>query len=261
MRNRLFALAACSALTLAACSRDPVSVDEYGFVESEVLNLVPDYAVTSAAVIDGAGIGASRLPEALQLTAEQKAAIAALHEAFQTAHADEFQTLKDLESQIRELRRSGGDRQAAGALFAQAKAILDGLADDFAKLQEDIWAVYTAEQRAWTEEHRPRMCDRRGPPQLTEDQVARIRALKAAFQAAIADDLALVKQIHESARTAKQNGASAEEVRAILATAQAILDRIKAAERQLMADIDALLTPEQRERWCVVRRHTAPGRP
>ena len=209
--------------------------------------------------MDGAGIGAARLPEELQLTAEQKAEIAALHDAFQQSHADEIAQLRSIEQQIRELRRSNGTRQEIVALLEHARTILQGLAADFATLQQSIWTIYTAEQRAWIESHKPQICDRRGPPRLTDEQIAQIRALKQAFMEAIADEVAAIKAAHQEAREAKQAGASAEEIRAILATVKDELDALRRAEARLQDAIQDVLTPDQRRRWCVVRHQVAPG--
>lgn len=257
-RKPFLLLAAAGFLGLAACNSDPASPDDAGLLESGVLDLVPDYAISSAAEIDGAGIGAARLPDDLKLTPEQKAEIVALHEAFIQDHADEVAALREIERQLRELRSSGGSREGARVLFAQAHTILHGMADDFAALQEAIWAVYTPAQRAWIEAHRPRVCGPDGPPRLTQAQIAEIRALRQAFHAAVADDIAFIRQVHQQARAAHQAGASAEEIRAILATAHDALERLHAAERQLHQDIQDVLTQEQRARWCLVRRLVAP---
>ena len=182
MRRTFLALAAIGLVGLAACSTETVAPSDLALLEDGPIDLVPDYAISSAAVIDGGGIGGARLPDELKLTAEQKAAIAALHETFMQENADEVAALRELEQQIRQLRRSGGSREEIRALLADAREILQGLADDFAALQEAIWAVYTPEQRAWIEAHRPKVCDRNGPPGLTEEQIAKIRALKEAFQ-------------------------------------------------------------------------------
>lgn len=258
MRKPLLAVAVLGLITLAACNQDTTGPDPLTQLESETLDLIPDYASSMTAEIDGGGIGGARLPDELRLTAEQKAAIHALHEAFRAAHADELAALKDIERQLRELRRNGGTREQARALFAQAKSILDALANDFAALQEAIWAVYTPAQRAWIEAHRPKLCGPNGPPQLSQEQVAQIRALREAFQAAVAADMVQLRQIHQQAMAAKQGGATVDEVRAILATAQPILERVRAAERKLQEDIQNVLTPEQRAAWCIVRRHVAP---
>lgn len=260
-RKSFFAVVACGMFALAACSTDVAAPDELDALDSDVVDLLPDYALSPASVIDGAGVGAAHLPRELQLTAEQKAAIGALHEAFTAAHADEIAALREIERQLHELRQNGGTREQIRAKLAQAKAILDGLADDFAALQGAIWNVYTPEQRDWIEAHRPKLCDRGGAPQLTQDQVDRIRALRAAFVEAVAADMALIKQAHESAQAARRAGASRQEIEAILATAVPAMERVRAAERKLMEDILAVLTPEQRERWCVIRQQVAPPGP
>lgn len=260
MRKTFLAVAAFGLMGLAACSTEPVAPNGL-LPDADAIDLLPDYAFSSAAVLDGGGIGGARLPDALQLTAEQKAAIAGLHDAFAQANAAEIARLREIEQQLRQLRRSGGSREAAQALMAEARTILTGLADEFDALQEAIWALYTAEQKAWIDAHKPKVCDRNGPPQLTEDQIAKIRALKQAFAEAVADELAAIKAAHEEARSAKQAGASAEEIRAILAGVQDEMKAVREAEQRLEDAIQALLTPEQRARWCVVRRHVGPGRP
>ncbi len=260
MRKTFLAVAAFGLMGLGACSTEPVAPNDQSlFLSDDVTDLVPDYAISSAAVVDGAGIGGARLPDDLQLTADQKAAIAALHEAFATDHADEIAELRAIEQQIKQLRRSGGTREQVHALIEQARPILQSLADDFAALQDAIWAIYTPEQRAWIESHKPKVCDRRGPPQLTEEQVDKIRALKQAFQVAMADEIAAIQEAHKKAREAKQAGASAEEIRAILASVQDEMEALRTAERRLEQAILDVLTPEQRARWCIVRQQVAPG--
>jgi hypothetical protein len=260
MRKPLLALATCGLAALAACSSDPSAPQdqEAARFASEPVDLVPDYAISPAAEIDGAGIGASLLPESLKLTEEQKAAILALHQAFLEDHADEIAALRELERQLRELRKNGGSFEQARPLLLQARAILTGLADDFAELQEAIWAIYTPEQKAWILLHRPRICGPDGPPRLTEAQIAEMRALREAFRAAIADDLAFIMQVHEQARAAYQAGATREEIHAILVTAHDAIERVRAAERHLHQDLLGVLTEEQRARWCLIRRHVVP---
>ena len=261
MRKTFLAVAAFGLIGLAACSTETLAPNELALLDREVIDLVPDYAVSSAAVVDGGGIGGARLPDDLQLTAEQKSAIVALHDAFMQENADEVAALREIEQQLRQLRRSGGSREDALALLAEAHAIREGLADEFAALQDAIWAIYTAEQRAWIEDHKPKVCGPGGPPQLTDEQVAQIRALQQAFKEATADEMAAIKAAHQEARDAKQAGASAEEIRAILATVKDEMEAVRQAEQRLMDAIQELLTPDQRARWCIIRRHVAPGRP
>ena len=258
MRKTFLAVAVLGLIGLGACSTDSVAPNGL-LADTDGIDLVPDYEISSAAVIDGAGIGGARLPQELQLTADQKAAIAALHDAFRQEHADEFAALHEIEQQIRQLKRSGGTREEVQALLADAHEILQGLADDFAALQDAIWAVYTPEQQAWIEAHKPKVCDRSGPPQLTEAQIAQIRELKKAFAESVADELAAIKAAHQQARAAKQAGASAEEIRAILEGVQDEMEAVRQAELKLQDAIMNLLTPEQRANWCIVRQHVAPG--
>jgi Spy/CpxP family protein refolding chaperone len=74
----------------------------------------------------------------------------------------------------------------------------------------------------------------------------------------VADELAAIKAAHQEARAAKQAGASAEEIRAILASVKDELEAVRQAEARLMSAILDVLTPEQRRRWCIVRQHVAP---
>jgi Spy/CpxP family protein refolding chaperone len=257
MRKTFLAVAAFGLIGLGACSTDTVAPND--FLLGDSIDQVADYEFSMAAVIDGAGIGAARLPDELQLTADQKAEIAALHDTFKAAHEDEIASLREIEQQLRQLRRSGGTREEAQALLAQAHEIRAGLADDFDALQEAIWAIYTAEQKAWIEAHKPKVCDRNGAPQLTDEQIAQIRALKQAFTESVADELAAIKAAHEQARAAKQAGASDEEIRAILASVKDEMESVRQAEQRLHDAIMAVLTPEQRANWCIVRQRVAPG--
>jgi Spy/CpxP family protein refolding chaperone len=141
----------------------------------------------------------------------------------------------------------------------EARGILSALSDDFTALQEAIWAVYTAEQKAWIEAHKPKMCGINGPPQLTDEQIAQIRTLKQAFAEAVADELAAIKAAHQEARAAKEAGASAEEIRAILETVKDEMEAVRQAEVRLHDAIMDLLTAEQRANWCIVRQRVAPG--
>ena len=261
IRKAFLRLAAFGLMGLAACSSETVAPNDLLLPDADETDLVPDYAISSAAVVDGAGIGGARLPDDLRLTAEQKAAIAELHDTFMQASADEVAELRSIEQQIRQLRRSGGSRDEILALLADAKKIREKLADDFESLQEAIWAVYTPEQRAWIEAHKPKVCDRNGPPRLTDEQIAKIRALTQAFQAEVADEMAAIKEAHQKARAAKEAGATPDEIRAILATVQDEMEAVRTAEQRLEKAILDVLTPEQRANWCLVRHLVAPRHP
>lgn len=245
MRARLvvFIGAIC---VLGGCDRSaPVSPT---LVDSDVVDLVPDYAVSPAASIDAAGIGASMLPDALKLTAEQKAAIAALHDAFMKANAADIAALEAIERDAKAAIKAGKSRDEVRAILATAAPIRQRLDAAFRKLQADIWAVYTAEQRAWIEAHRPRGCGR-GTLKLTDVQVQQIRDLEQQFYATVKPDLELIRTIADEARKAREAGKSRDEVAAILARAAEPQRRVNEAEHRLQAAILALLTPEQRLLW------------
>lgn len=246
MRTRV-ALLVGLLVSLGACDRPtPASPDVPA--ADEAIDVVPDYAVSAAAAIDAAGIGGSLLPDRLALTAEQKAAIAALHEAFMQATAADVATLRAIELEARAAIRAGKSRDEVRAILARAIPIRGRLDAAFRKLQADIWAVYTPEQRAWIESHRPRAC---GPAsaKLTDDQVKQIRALEEQFYATVKPDLDLIRAIVEQAHRARAAGKSREEVAAILARAEEPQRRVREAERTLQEAILSLLTPEQRQQW------------
>ena len=248
MRARFVVLSSAVVL-LAACDRSsPVSPAGPASGVSDVVDLVPDYAVSPAASVDAAGIGAAQLPDALRLTVEQKAAIAALHEAFMKATAADVAALRALELEARAAIRAGKSREDVRAILSKAAPIRERLDAAFRKLQADVWAIYTPEQRAWIESHRPRAC---GPTTatLTDEQVKQIRALQDRFYASVKSDLDLIRSIAEEARNARAAGKSRDEVAAILARAAEPQRRVSAAERALQEAILALLTPEQRRSW------------
>ena len=236
---------------LAACDHStPVSPSPTA--AADVIDLVPDYAVSPAASIDAAGIGGSLLPDALKLTAEQKAAIAALHDAFMKANAADIAALQAIEQEAKAALKAGQSRDDVRAILATAAPIRERLDAAFKKLQADIWAVYTPEQRAWIESHRAKGCGR-GTLQLTDDQVKQIRALEQQFYASVKSDLELIRSIADEARRARAAGKSRDEVAAILAKAAAPQQRVSDAEKKLNAAILAILTPEQRLLWACRR--------
>ena len=236
---------------LGACDRSTTPVSP-ATTPDDVVDLVPDYAVSPAASIDPAGIGGSLLPDALRLTAEQKAAIAALHEAFMKSAAGDIAALWAIEKEAKAAIRAGESRAEVRVILAKGTPIVTRLDAAFKKLQADIWAVYTLEQRAWIEAHRPRGC-RRGSLRLTEDQVTAIRGLEEGFYEAVKPDLDLIRSIVADARQAREAGKSREEVTAILAQAIEPQRRVADAERKLQAAILGVLTPDQRLLWACRR--------
>lgn len=250
--RRSVALLICLTLLGAGCGRDPSGATD---VNQESLTLVPDYAESLAASVDGAGIGAIGLPAELTLTTEQKAAIAALHELFKAATATDVAELRALEAEARAARNAGKSRDEVRAILARGVPILARLGVAFATLQAAILQVYTPEQRAWVLAHRPKLCGPGGPPRLTDEQIQQIRVLQQAFMEAVKDDIALIRRVTEAAHQAAQAGASRERVAEILHQADAAKQAVRQAEARLQAAIDAILTPEQRRGRCVPVLH------
>jgi Spy/CpxP family protein refolding chaperone len=246
MRARFVVLLGAMAV-LGACDKTATPVSP-ATTADDVVDLVPYYAVSPAASIDAAGIGGSLLPNTLKLTAEQQAAIAALHDAFMKAIAADIAALQAIEKEAKAAIRANESREKVRAILANGAPIVARLDAAFKKLQADVWAVYTPEQRAWIEAHRPRDC-RRGSLQLTAEQVTAIRDLEQKFYAAVKPDLDLIRSIVEDARQARAAGKSREEVTAILAQAIEPQRRVANAERKLQAAIFDLLTPDQRLMW------------
>jgi Spy/CpxP family protein refolding chaperone len=246
MRARFVVLLGAIAV-LGACDKSTTPVSP-ATTADDVVDLIPDYAVSPAASIDAAGIGGSLLPDALKLTAEQKAAIAGLHDAFMKATAADIAALQAIEQEARTAIRGGKSRDEIHAILAKADPIRARLDAAFKKLQADIWAVYTPEQRAWIEAHRVGNC-KPGSLQLTDDQVKAIRELEQQFYTTVKPDLELIRSIADEAKKAREAGKTREEVAAILARAIEPQRRVADAERRLQAAILALLKPDQRAIW------------
>jgi len=245
MRARFVVLLGAIAV-LSACDKStPVSPAS---TADDVVDLIPDYAVSPAASIDAAGIGGSLLPDALKLTAEQKAAIVALHDAFMKAAAADLAALQAIEKDARAAVRAGKSRDDVRAILAKADPIRARLDASFRKLQADIWAVYTPEQQAWIAAHRVRGCSP-GSLHLSDAQVKAIRDLEQQFYTTVKPDLELIRSIVDEARKAREAGKTRDEVAAILARAAEPQRRVAEAERKLQAAILALLKPDQRVPW------------
>jgi Spy/CpxP family protein refolding chaperone len=246
--RRPLALLTGLALLGAACGQNPTGNSG---PDQESLTLLPDFAESMATSVDGAGIGGVGFPDELKPTAEQKAAIAALHEAFKAANAADFAALKALEAQARAAHAAGKTREEIRAILVQGAPILLRLHAAFAVLQVAIFQVYTPEQQAWITAHRPKPCGPGGPPKLTDEQIHQIRALQQAFMEEVKDEIALIRQVIAEAHAAAQAGASRERIAEILHQADAAKEAVRHAEARLQAAIDAVLTPEQRAARCV----------
>lgn len=90
---------------------------------------------------------------------------------------------------------------------------------------------------------------------LSSAQEEQIRTLLAAFVQTTKTDLEALAAIHQEARAAREAGKTATEIRAILARGDVIRARLHAAEAQLRADIEAVLTAAQKAWLAAARQH------
>ncbi|MBL8980768.1 MAG: hypothetical protein JNL26_01205 [Gemmatimonadetes bacterium] len=246
----LIALAA-----LAACSSESTAPASTESLDDLAVDLVQQFDATNAAAMDRAGIGGSEFPDSLKLTAEQKARIQALHDAYQVANQADLAALRAIELEVQAAIKAGKTREQVVAILAKAEPIRARLSASMAKLQADIWAVYTPAQQAWiTSRGRgDASCSRDILKLLTPEQARQIAALKDAFAESVKGHLATIKAVGEEARAAAQAGATREQVNAILRKADAAMAAIQQAERRLAAAILDVLTREQKNNACLVR--------
>ena len=97
---------------------------------------------------------------------------------------------------------------------------------------------------------------------LTQAQFEAIKALKNAFHAEHETQLQTLHSIFEQARTARQAGATREQIRVILEQGRPIAQSLREPIMQLHLAIFAILSPEQKA-WLIAHRPPMPtrGRP
>jgi Spy/CpxP family protein refolding chaperone len=188
----------------------------------------------------------TRLPANLALTSAQKQAIQGFVASFQTTTQADRQALRSAFEQARQARRSGATGDRLRPLFQQTAPARERMRTATAQLRQQIEGALTADQKAWLAAN---VCDPAGP-RLTDAQKAQVRSLLTAFRQANQADLTTVRQAFEQARQARQGGATADRLQAILAGAQPARARLAAAHQKLAADVKALLTPAQRTSAC-----------
>lgn len=249
---RRIVLISLVAAALAACSNETTSpasdpVDEFA---AEAFGT----ALTAAGGYD-ADLYKDRLfnalPDSIKLTDEQKTKIAALVEAFKQATKADRDALNAILQQAKEAIRAGKPRSEVIAILNKGLEFRARILEAEKNLKSQIDAVLTPEQRAWIAAHAPQRCDPSKFIPLTDAQKAQMRALEAAFVEANKDDLAAVKAAFEQARAALAAGKSREEAKAFIDAVKPALDRLDAARRQLRAQLEAILTPEQKASRCL----------
>jgi len=239
------AFAACSTDTTSPANEDQITDFSIGAFGT---------ALTSAGGYD-AELYQQRLfhalPDSIKLTAEQEAKIKALVEAFQQATKADRDALYAILREAFQAYRAHKSRAEVMAILEKGLPIRARLAAAEADLKTQIDAVLTPEQRAWLASHRPPRCDPRKFIPLTDAQKAQMRALEAAFEQANKADLEAVKAAYEQARAAHAAGKTREEIKAILDAVRPAIERLDAARRALRAQLEAILTPEQRASRCL----------
>lgn len=207
------------------------------------------------------GVALERLPAELRLTDDQRARIDALLRAFTAATRADVDAVAAIVKRAEAAMRAGKSTAEVRAIMAESNAARARLDAAARTLQADLAAVLTREQRAWIEAQRAGRCERGSAPSLTQEQIARIHALLEAFATAHQADLDALAAIAREVQAARQAGKSDAELRAILARATPIRDRLAAAEAKLRADVDAVLTPEQRASGCPIALPAPAGAP
>jgi Spy/CpxP family protein refolding chaperone len=250
---RRTALIVVAAIGLAACSNESTSPADISQITDFVIG-ANGTALTSAGGYD-ADLFQLRLlnglPDDLQLTADQRAKIKALVDAFQAATKADHDALAGILRDAMAAIAAHKSRDEVKAILDKGIAIRQRLSLAEATLRSDIEAVLTPEQKAWLASHQPQRCDPSKFPPLTDAQKAQMRSLEAAFQTANKTDLDAVQAAMQQVRAAIAAGKSRDEIQAILDGIKPAIDRLIAARKTLHDQLEAILTPEQKASGCI----------
>lgn len=188
-----------------------------------------------------------QLPPAVALTGEQIARIGGLIDAFVAATAADRDALAAILRSAAEARQAGKSAEEVRSILSGGAEIRVRLRQSESALRDAIMAVLTPAQRAALMNRPPR---EPRPCALTDEQRNEISGLLSAFEQANAADVATVRSALERARTARDAGASRQEVAAILGEARAAAERLAAARTALHAAIKGVFTPAQQAAGC-----------
>jgi Spy/CpxP family protein refolding chaperone len=164
MLKRMFVPVLAAAVLLGACSDSPTSATAVADTDDYALMMFGEVgsslegtmgpAPTGGRPFDGSSYRRP-FPEGLQLTDEQREAIAALRAAFRAEHAEQLDALKAIFEEARAARAAGATREEIRAILVTARPIAMALRIDLVDLHYAIWSVFTDEQKAWILSHRP----------------------------------------------------------------------------------------------------------
>lgn len=234
-----------AAMALGACSKDSTAPTDLTGLFDEAATL----GFSSAFAGDPAGNflpPVNRLPENLKLTDAQGAQIKALLTAFEQSTKADRDALNAIMKQVKDAMMAKKSRAEIQALYDQAKPIRERLEAAEKKLHDDIWAVLTADQKAWLEANKPVNC----ASLLTDAQRNQISVLVAAFEQANKADLDAIQAALAQARTAQKSGATKDQIKAILDSVKPAMERVRLATVALQAAVAAVLTPDQLAAHC-----------
>lgn len=238
-------------VVLAGCSRDtavPTALDDTDATLDDFSVIAYGMGTPSAATPDMRRLEA--LPAPIALTAEQKAAIAKLIEDFQATYAADLAKLAELNTKAKEAIAAGKPREEVAAILREARPIRIKIAEATTKLRADIRNVLTAEQKAWLDSGSPNRCYPTVVAPLSAEQRTSIQGIYTAYNEATKADREQVAATMKAVRDARAAGKPRAEIEALLAGIKDELERLAAAATKLRADIDAVLTPEQRAAAC-----------
>jgi Spy/CpxP family protein refolding chaperone len=191
------------------------------------------------------------LPDDLKLTAEQQAKIKALVDAFEAATKADREGLNGILREALQAIKAHKSRAEVKAILDKGAAIRARLSDAEATLRSQIEAVLTPEQKAWLASHKPQRCDPSKFPPLTDAQKAQMKALETAFQTGNQADIDLVRAAFDKVKAAVAAGKSRDEIFAIINAVKPAIERLELARKALRAQLEAVLTPEQKASGCI----------
>jgi hypothetical protein len=163
MKRLTSGAAMAAALVLAACSDGGTDPDSLASEDDYALVMFGDAGSAlentlgpqGARAFDGR-TGVRHLPDSIALTAEQRAAIAALREAFRAEHQADLDALRDIFERAHDARAAGASREEVRAILQEGRALAQALHEAVEALHAAIRDVFTDEQLAWLDAHRRR---------------------------------------------------------------------------------------------------------
>jgi len=251
---RSIAFVSLAALVIAACSTEVTS-------PADSADEVTDFSIGAfgSALTSAGGYDADLyqlrlfhgLPDALELTSDQKAKIKALVDAYKQSTKADRDALDAILHQARDAKKAKKSKAEIEAILDLGIPIRTRLAAAEAKLKTDIDNVLTAEQRAWLASHGPKKCKLSKFLPLTDAQKVQMKAFEEAFEKANKADLETVKTGLKQIKDAVAAGKPAADVQHILDGIKPALDRLDTARKTLQSQLEGVLTPEQKASGCV----------